>query len=452
MDVAGDDCVHNRCSKDLRPKKGDLRPLRGFKETSPDEFARKMKVLEKARQLFGLYCYDEIEIPTVEPAALIELKSGEEIRHRMFRFKDLGGRNVVLRPEGTPSVARYAASRLKGKPMPVRLSYVGNMFRYDEPQRGRFREFTHVGFELFGSRSPIADMEIVEITSELLSGLGVHDFSFKFGHQGVLRSVLEKSGVTGNIQDRVLGMIDKGEDSKVAATLRKAPPALLRTMKRLAATRGSDVNEVFGEAGCILSDVPESAPSLTEFRELVNFASEEIKQRVVVDFGFARGIEYYTGMIFEVYARGLNLAIAGGGRYDRLCALVGSDIPAVGVAVGVDRLMMVEEFPQARKALPLAIVLILDGGAHRYGLRVARQLRGNGIPVLLDLSSGSLSSRLERAVKRGGNFAILIGSKEAAEEVVTMKDLTSGLQKTLPLKEAAQTLVAASRGQREAHA
>ncbi|HYA22444.1 MAG TPA: ATP phosphoribosyltransferase regulatory subunit, partial [Thermoproteota archaeon] len=192
-----------------------MQPLKGFRELSPEDFLKKKRIVERSRELFRLYGYEEVEIPTVEPSALIELKSGEEIRHRMFKFKDLGGRSVVLRPEGTPSVARYVVTKLRGKPFPVRLSYVSNMFRYDEPQRGRFREFTHVGFELFGSDSPLADMEILEVTSMLLSGLGFVDFEVKMGDQGTLRAVLEKFGIRGSLQDRLLGMIDRNEEKEV---------------------------------------------------------------------------------------------------------------------------------------------------------------------------------------------------------------------------------------------
>ena len=432
MDVVRLAGVCDRCSEALRISKRAVQPLKGFRELSPEDFVKKKKIVERSRELFRLYGYEEVEIPTVEPSALIELKSGEEIRHRMFRFKDLGGRGVVLRPEGTPSVARYVVTKLKGKPLPVRLSYVANMFRYDEPQRGRFREFTHVGFELFGSSNPLADMEILEITSVLLSGLGFVDFEAKIGDQGTLRAVLAKFGIRGSLQDRLLGMIDRNEEKEISRALRKGRPGLAKLMKELTSVRENDVEKAFDKADNLVRGIPEAVQSLARFRELVNYANAVTGGKVMVDFGFARGIEYYTGMVFEVYVKGLNVAVAGGGRYDDLCSLFGADIPAVGVAVGVDRLALGDEFPKIELSPPVAIVLLLDQGLIEYGASVARELRSNGVPTLFDLSTGSLSSRLEKAAKRQSRFAVLIGQRETKDRTVTVKDLATGMQQLLP--------------------
>lgn len=417
-------------------RKQDVRPLRGFREISPEDFAAKLKVIETSRAIFRLYGYEEIEIPTVEPAALIELKSGDEIRHRMFRFRDLGGRDVVLRPEGTPSVTRYVASRLRGKPLPVRLAYVANMFRYDEPQRGRFREFTHIGAELFGSSSMLADMEIIDITLTALSTLGFKDFSLKIGHQGILRAVLDEFGISGARQDRVLSMIDRKDTRGLTHVLRTAKPGLANLMRELTEVRSRDIEAVYDRARGLLKDVPLALESLDELQELATFGNDAAGGKVLVDLGFARGIEYYTGMIFELTVRGLNLAVAGGGRYDGLCSLFGADIPAVGMALGVDRLVLGEEFERVRQPPPLATAVILDARAQGYGLRAVKELRAGGIPIPLDLSTGSLSSRMEKVADRGFRFAILVGQKESAENKVTVKDMKAGIQQTMTLKEA----------------
>jgi len=420
----------------LKIRKQDVQPLRGFRELSPEDFAAKLRVIETSRALFRLYGYEEMEIPTVEPAALIELKSGEEIRHRMFRFRDLGGRDVVLRPEGTPSVARYVAFKLKGKPLPVRLSYVANMFRYDEPQRGRFREFTHVGCELFGSASLLADMEVLDIALTLLSKLGFSDFTVKIGHQGAVRAVLDKFGITGAHQDAVLGMIDRGERQKLAKSLGRTRSGLGHMMKDMAEIKGKEIEPTLCRAKNMLREIPKALQSLEELRELVSFANEIAKGRIMVDLGFARGIEYYTGMIFEVSVKGFNLAVAGGGRYDGLCSLLGADVPAVGMALGVDRLVMGDEFERAEQVSPYATVIILDSGSQKYGLRVLKELREGGIPATFDLSTGSLSSRMERVADRRSKFAVIVGQREVAEGKVTVKDMTTGTQQTTPLGEA----------------
>lgn len=429
----------------MKTRKQDVRPLRGFRELSPEDFAAKLKVIETSRATFRLYGYEEIEIPTVEPAALMDLKSGEEIRHRMFRFRDLGGRDVVLRPEGTPSVTRYVASTLRGKPMPIRLAYVANMFRYDEPQRGRFREFTHIGAELFGSSSVLADMEMIDITLTLLSKLGFNDFTLKIGHQGVLRAVLDRFGISGERQDAALGMIDRGDEQRLADVLRTAKPGLARLMKELTGIRGRDIEAAYNRTRDLLKDMPRALESLDELKELATSGSESAGGRVVMDLGFARGIEYYTGMIFEVSVRGLNLAVAGGGRYDGLCSLFGADLPAVGMSLGADRLVLGKEFEQVAQPPPVATVMILDPKSQGYGLRVAKELRASGISASLDLSMGSLSSRMKKVAGRGFRFAILVGQKEVAESKVTVKDMRTGTQETMPLGDVIRLIERASR-------
>jgi len=204
-----------------------IQPLRGFRELTPEEFGRKALVISKAMEFFRLYGYEEVETPTLEPLKLIELKVGEEIRHRMFRFKDLSGREVVLRPEGTVSIARLMATRLKATPLPARLSYIGNMFRYDEPQRGRFREHTQIGFELFGSESMLADLEILEISVRLLRDLEFKEYRFKIGHEGILRRIMDDFDLVADKQDALLGMIDRNEHDSVRSELKQQGQAEL---------------------------------------------------------------------------------------------------------------------------------------------------------------------------------------------------------------------------------
>jgi len=423
--------------KDDQPS---IRPLRGFRELTPEEFERKGLVISKAKECFRLYGYEEVETPTLEPLKLIELKVGEEIRHRMFRFKDLSGREVVLRPESTISIARLMATRLKAAPLPVRLSYVANMFRYDEPQRGRFREHTQIGFELFGSGSILADLEELEISTRLLQDLGFKDYRFKIGHEGILRRIMGHFDVKADEQDALLGMIDRDEWDSVRSELKQQDKTeLLGLLEKMSSLRGSDPNAIFEKARKILKEMEGIHAPLDDFKKMVDFLHGITGGRVLVDLGFARGLEYYTGMIFEVYVKGLEIAVAGGGRYDGLCKLFGLDIPAVGFALGVDRLILGDEAPKISKRQFVSLIPITEG-VHEYAFQVGQELRKRDVPVITEFPTKSLSSTMEKVSKKGARFAVIVGDKEASTKTVTIKDMKSGVQELCTLDAAVQKI------------
>ena len=185
--------------------------VRGMRDLLGEEAQAFTCIIAKARDTATLYGYKEVITPVVEPLELLSAKSGEEIRQRMFIFKDLGDRQVALRPEFTASIARLATTALKNEPKPLRLFSVGSVYRYDEPQRGRYREFWQSNFELMGSARPEADAEIVLLTNSLMKALGLQGYAFKIGHIGVIRGILSQEGVDEKTQNAILQRMDKKE-------------------------------------------------------------------------------------------------------------------------------------------------------------------------------------------------------------------------------------------------
>jgi len=185
--------------------------VRGMRDLLDEEAEALTYIISKAREIAVFYGYKEVITPVVEPFELLSAKSGEEIRQRMFIFKDLGDRNVALRPEFTASIARLATTSLKNEPKPLRLFSVGSVYRYDEPQRGRYREFWQSNFELLGSSRPEADAEIVLLTNSLMKTLGLQGYVFKIGHMGVIRGILSQENVDEKTQNTVLQRMDKKE-------------------------------------------------------------------------------------------------------------------------------------------------------------------------------------------------------------------------------------------------
>ncbi len=186
-----------------------FKTVRGMRDLLPKDAEKMRHTQQVARDLAVLYGYQEILTPVVESHELLAAKSGEEIRQRMYTFTDLGGRKVALRPEFTASVARLVATRLRNAPKPLKLFSVGSLYRYDEPQFGRSREFWQANYELMGSDMPEADAEILLITDHLLRQLGLHNFYFKIGHIGILRGILNQEGIIEEQQNQIMQMLDK---------------------------------------------------------------------------------------------------------------------------------------------------------------------------------------------------------------------------------------------------
>jgi histidyl-tRNA synthetase len=419
--------------------KRSIEPLRGFRELTPEEYRKKKFIIDEISKLFLKYGYEEIETPTVEPLSLIELKVGEEIRHRMFRFKDLGDREVVLRPEGTISAARLVVNKMRNEPLPIKVSYVANMFRYDEPQKGRYREFTHIGFEHFGSKSVISDIEILNIAIEAINKVGVETFNIKLGDEAILRNILNKINIETDEQDLMLSMLDRGETEMFFERLSKNnKEETVGTFKELMKIKERITGENEITIKKILAEFPDALKECERVRIIEEFLEQKIGGKYYFDFGFARGLEYYTGIIFELYVPELNIALGGGGRYDSLCKLLGYDLPAVGFALGVDRLMLSSQVKVAEPKHKKIGVIILEEAPEviNYAFQIIEQLKEvENINLEVDTMEGTLGSKIERALKKNEEAIIIVGKRERIDKLVSVKRLRDGVQKTFNYEE-----------------
>lgn len=417
-----------------------LNTVRGMRDILPDEMALRNKVLGVIRDLFGLYGYREILTPTIEPYELYEAKSGEEIRHRMYTFTDMGGRKVVLRPEATPSISRLVVRKFRSESLPIRLGYILSVFRYDEPQRGRYREFMQAGFELFGSKNMEADAEILQISNDLMRRLGFRDYSFKVGNQGLMKSLLSFGGIREAAQGIVLHRIDKGQYDEAEAeicTLSSKGALIAGKVRKLALLSKEAQGEDLLERGAeIVKDVPGAKAELSNLSEVLDLCRGIAVDKLKVDLGFARGLEYYTGTIFEVYVPGVPVAVNGGGRYDGLTGLFGYPLPAVGCAPGVDRIVLaMQGKSSAEVRVPLCMVVATSPECIGLAFKAADAIRSSGTSALLDVNRRNLNSALGYASERGIRFVVIIGTREAKENLVTLRDMARNVQKQIPMKE-----------------
>jgi len=411
--------------------------VRGMRDLLGEEARVFTGIISKARETARLYGYREVITPVVESYELLGAKSGEEIRQRMFIFKDLGDRNVALRPEFTASIARLATTALKNEPKPLRLFSVGSVYRYDEPQRGRYREFWQSNFEVMGSSQPEADAEIVLLTDSFMGSLGLQGYAFKIGNIGIIRGILSQEGVDEKTQNAILQRIDK-KDYEEAFKL--APTNKCRGMlEGLLELKSSDCFETVQKIKDYVACYMAARAAADKLGDIVKLVVESGCPVAEVEPAFARGLEYYTGMIFEVYIPELEIALGGGGRYDRLIELFGGEpTPAVGCAHGIDRISLALQTQKTTVGIEKekrVLVLAVSDGLKVEALKVAQQLRQSGATVEFEVMGRKMRKALEDADKRKVDYVVIVGERELKEGCVILKDLTKREQDIVALKE-----------------
>ncbi len=416
--------------------------VRGMRDLIGPEAEAFTHIIAKARETAELYGFKEVITPHVEPLELLSAKSGEEIRQRMFIFKDLGERQVALRPEFTASIARLTTTALKNEPKPLRLFSVGTVYRYDEPQRGRYREFWQSNFELMGSAKPEADAEIVLLTNSLMASLGMKGFAFKIGHIGVIRGILSQDGVDEKTQNAVLQRMDKKEYD---AALKLVESEKCRGMlEGLIEIKGNDWRDTVEQIKSFVAGYEKAKAAADNLAEILMLISESADITLTVEPAFARGLEYYTGMIFEIYIPELDIALGGGGRYDRLIeAFGGEPTPAVGCAQGIDRVAIALQEQKAalgtKTGKHVAVTPITEA-LKPVALKIAQQLRAAGISVEFEVMGRKMAKALEDADKRKVDYAVIVGERELKENCVMLKNLANREQSTVHIPELAEKI------------
>jgi histidyl-tRNA synthetase len=419
-----------------------FQPVRGMRDLIGEEAQAFTYIITKARQTAELYGFKELITPHVEPLELLSAKSGEEIRQRMFIFKDLGERQVALRPEFTAGVARVVTTELRNEPKPLRLFSVGTVYRYDEPQKGRYREFWQANFELMGAAKPEADAEVILVTNSIMASLGMQGYAFKIGHIGVIKGILTQDGVDEKTQNAVFQRMDKKNyDEALKLVENEKTRGMLESLIEI---KGKDWQDTVTQIKTLVGDYPAAKAAAENLEAILKLITQSTNVTVNVEAAFARGLEYYTGMIYEINIPELEIALGGGGRYDHLLeAFGGEPTPAVGFAIGIDRVAIAlqeQKVNTSTKGAKRVAVTAITENQKANALKIAQQLRATGIAVEFEVMGRKMAKALEDADKRKVDYAVIVGERELKEGAVMLKNLTQRTQCTVAISELAQKI------------
>ena len=414
--------------------------LRGFRDFLPDQMMAREHLIDIARSVYRSYGFAPIDTPALEYAEILLGKGGEESDKQVFRFTDQGERDVAMRFDLTVPLARFAAQYIQELGTPFRRYHIAPVWRGERPARGRFREFLQCDFDTIGTLSNSADIETLFVINDLLEKIGIERFTIRVNNRKVLNGLLEKCGLQEHAVTilRSLDKLDKiGRDAVLAEMQEKAgiPAAGAAQVLDMAQLKGSP-SEVLGALDGMLQGNPTGQTGLENLRELFGCVAQcgWPADRVILDVSIARGLDYYTGTIYETILGDLPGigSVCSGGRYDNLADLFTSQhLPGVGASLGLDRMLAaLEEMGRTTKATtpaPVLVTMFDSAGIPAY-LQMGRQLRKAGIGTEVYPEAKNIGRQMKYADKRGFRFCLIAGADEFAAGTWQIKDLKNGTQ------------------------
>jgi histidyl-tRNA synthetase len=430
--------------------KRQARVLKGFRDFLPEQMILRQRIIGIARDIFERHGFEPIDTPALEPLDVLTGKAGEN-EQLMYHFEDAGGRQVGLRYDLTVPLARVVAMHQNELVFPFKRYHIAPVWRADNPQRGRTREFWQCDADIVGAASPLADAEVIAIMAEVLEALGLPEFTIRISH----RRLLERLGRAAGVPDaqaaalyRSIDKLDKIGSEGVAKELREAGISDAQAQEILAlVTMRGDPLALLGALRGELENIEGAAAAIDELEQIFTALPDfgVAPEHYTLDLALARGLAYYTGPVFEAAVTRPNIGSVGGaGRYDGLVGVFsGREIPATGMSLGLERIIeVVREFelmPVPATVAQVAVVVFPDtvGAA----ARLATTLRERGLRVDLSVQpQRSVGEQLKLADRKGIPLAVIVGATEVAAGTATVKDLRGGDQIAVPLEALAEAL------------
>jgi histidyl-tRNA synthetase len=399
-----------------------------------------LEEMEKRRWLEGImrstarsFGFREVATPTFEHTELFTLKSGPNIVDEIYAFQDKGGRDIALRPELTAPVIRFFVNDLSNTPRPLKVLYIGPCFRYERPQSGRYREFHQFGVELIGTKTPESDAEVIGLAASIMEAIGLKEYIVRVGHIGILRKMLGDAGLDPESSAAVLQKLDKKQYEEARPLMQAAG------MEDDMIDRIFDLTEICGDVSVIDGMEGEAIEHLKGVLEVL---SSYGIANVQIDLGVVRGLDYYTGIVFEVEAPSLGAEkqVCGGGSYSLSELFGGERVFSTGFAIGFDRVLLALE----NEGLELdvegldAFIIPVKDAQRSKAFEIVSMLRRSGVKADVDLMRRSMGKSFKYADSVGAKYAVIVGEKELEQDSVTVRDMESGEQKLVDLPRLAE--------------
>src|SRR5579884_2179741 len=421
------------------------RILKGFRDYPPELMIPREHLMEKARKVYRSYGFAPIDTPALEYTEILLGKGGAETDKQLYRFTDNGGRDVALRFDLTVPFARFAAMHIGQLGTPFKRYHIAPVWRGENTQRGRLREFVQCDFDTIGTTSNASDIEVVLVIHDLMRAIGFERFEIRVNNRLVLNGLLEEVGLSGQTtkvlraldklpkvgREAVLDEMTRSDEGGEAITTSQAERVL-----SLSQTAGSNA-EILDRLQRDFGSNAKAADGIARLRELLDVAKAAgvSEERLRLDLSIARGLDYYTGTIYETFLSDMPEigSVCSGGRYDDLAGLYTKQkLPGVGASLGLDRLLAaMEELNLLPKASTPAPVFVVQFSADRLGeyQKMARSLRAAGIGVEVFPEAKKVGQQLQYADRRGFQVALIAGPDEFAQGVWNVKDLRSATQR-----------------------
>lgn len=395
---------------------------RGTRDFLPDEMEFRRNTEMKMRKAARQWGYREVCTPTFETQELYTIRSGEGIINEMYTFKDKGGRELALRPEGTAAVLRMYVNEAKVLAKPLRWCYLSDCYRYERPQKGRYRQFWQFGAELIGADTPEGDAEAILLADDILRATGV-TYDLHVGHLSPMRTILKD--ISEDRKRTIMALLDKKNMEGLEETLDSWHlEDLESSLKGLLEANTTD--DVFAITGPI--------PEQERIESMISVLENEgtvFRQ----NYGIVRGLDYYTGMVFEGFAENLGAEnqIIGGGAYRLAHLFGGDDVGSCGFGIGFDRVMVsLGDVPLPDDTV---VAVLYKPEAREYAFSLSRKFRDTGFRTEINLLSRSIGAQMKHAAKTA-RYAVLAGEREMQSGTVTLRNMKTGTQKECSVAEA----------------
>lgn len=421
------------------------RLLKGFRDFLPEDMLLRQKVISIIREIFELHGFLPLETPTLEYLDILSGKYGEEADKLIFHFKDHGERDVALRYDLTVPFARVIA-QYQELARPFRRYQIQPVWRADKPQKGRFREFYQCDCDIIGTEDVTAEYEVISVIYDSLKALGFKKFVIKINHRQILNGLLSLTGLEQSYISPLCRSIDKldkiGTEGVKEELLRNgfSEKSSEKIIKILSSGTTSIIEEIDGITSSISNDAI-FQKALTDIKTLFGyFKSAGIpEENYAFDISLARGLDYYTGMVFETVVSEPKIgSITGGGRYDELIGMFAKErIPAVGTSLGLERIIeVIKAFNllEIPRNVSKALVVNFSEETTEYTVKIAHLLRSNGMGCEIYPEKAKLSKQIKYADKLHIPFVLIAGNEEMADETVLVKILENGTQERIKLQ------------------